>query len=259
MRKKKAMGIILAIGLLLWASSSHAHFGMVIPSDTMVMPGENRIIKVDFSFSHPFEGVGMELVKPKECGVVVRGKKKSLLGQLSQVKVMGHKAWTVQYPLKRPGVYQFYMVPKPYWEPAEDKFIVHYTKAVIGGFGNEEGWDEPIGFRTEIVPLSRPFGLYAGNAFQGIVMFEGKPVPFAEVEVEYYNYDGKAVAPTDYMITQVIRADKNGVFTYCAPAAGWWGFAALSTAPEKRKYNGKEKEVELGAVIWVFFNPWTVK
>jgi cobalt/nickel transport protein len=58
------------------------------------------------------------------------------------------------------------------------------------------------------------------------------------------------------MITQTVKADKNGVFTYAAPKAGWWGFAALNLADFKLKHNGKDKEVELGAVIWVKFHDW---
>lgn len=71
------------------------------------------------------------------------------------------------------------MEPQPYWEPAEDCYIVHYTKAYVAAFGEEEGWDEPAGLKTEIVPLTRPFGNYAGNVFQGQVLLNGKPVPGA--------------------------------------------------------------------------------
>jgi cobalt/nickel transport protein len=110
--------------------------------------------------------------------------------------------------------------------------------------------------KTEIIPLCKPFGLYAGNVFQGIVKFNGKAVPFAEVEIEYYNIDGKITAPTDYMITQTIKADQNGVFTYAVPIAGWWGFGALNPADFKLQHNGKNKDVELGAVIWVKFHDW---
>jgi cobalt/nickel transport protein len=46
------------------------------------------------------------------------------------------------------------------------------------------------------------------------------------------------------------------VFTYAAPVAGWWGFAALNPANFKLKHNGQEKDVELGAVIWVKFHDW---
>ena len=129
----------------------------------------------------------------------------------------------------------------------------------MAAFGDDEGWDGEIGLKTEIVPLSKPFGLYAGNVFQGIVKLDGQAVPYAEVEVEYYNREGKSKAPTDYMITQTIKADKNGVFTYAAPIAGWWGFAGLSSADFKLKKDGKDRDVELGAVIWVEFHEWERK
>ena len=257
--KKFLFGFVSGLFFLCVGHTAMAHFGMLIPSDTMVMQGDSKTVSLVLSFSHPFEGVGMELVKPREFGVMANGKKQDLLGDLKEVKVMEHSAWQANYAIKRPGVYMFYMVPKPYWEPAEDCFIVHYTKTVVTAFGDDEGWDREIGLKTEIVPLSKPFGLYAGNVFQGIVKLDGKPVPFAKVEVEYYNQEKKADAPTEYMITQTIKADKNGVFTYAAPKAGWWGFAALNASDEKMKHEGQEKDVELGAVIWVKFLDWKEK
>jgi len=257
---KKSVGCLMIVMFLVGAyGMAYAHFGMVIPSDSMVMQGESKVVNVTLSFSHPFEGEGMELVKPGAFGVIFDGKKQDLLNNLEETKVMGHTAWQVDYRIKRPGVYVFYMEPKPYWEPAEDCFIIHYAKTVVTAFGNDEGWDEEIGLKTEIVPLSRPFGLYAGNVFQGIVKLKGKPVPYAEVEVEYYNEDGKSEAPTDYMVTQTIKADQNGVFTYAAPRAGWWGFAALNSADYKLDYKGEKKDVELGAVLWVKFHDWKEK
>jgi cobalt/nickel transport protein len=232
---------------------------MVIPSDTMVMQGDNKLVKVILSFSHPFEGMGMELVKPAAFGVVAGDKREGMLGDLIEAKVMGQPAWRASYRIKRPGVYVFYMEPAPYWEPAEDCFIIHYTKTVVTAFGNDEGWDGEVGLKTEIVPLSKPFGLYAGNVFQGIVKLDGKIVPHAEVEVEYYNEDVKFEAPTEYMVTQAIKADQNGVFTYAAPWAGWWGFAALNGADYQLEHNGEKKDVELGAVIWVRFHEWKIK
>ena len=239
---------------LMTAIPAQAHFGMLIPSDSMVMQSDSRSVTLTLSFSHPFEMVGMELVKPKSFAVVSGGKKQDLLGSLTKTQVMGHTAWKSTYPIKRPGVYAFYMEPQPYWEPAEDSFIIHYTKTVLAAFGDNQGWDDEIGLKTEIVPLSQPFGLYAGNVFQGIVKLDGKPVPFAEVEVEYYNTVKKYAAPTAYMITQSIKADGNGLFSYAAPRPGWWGFAALKTADYKLPYDGQDKNVELGAVIWVYFH-----
>jgi cobalt/nickel transport protein len=248
--------LVVLVILVAFGGTASAHFGMVIPSDTMVMQEDNRTVTVALSFSHPMERVGMELEKPKAFGVSANGRSTDLLGQLKSAKVMDHTAWTVDYAIKRPGVYLFHMEPQPYWEPAEDCFIVHLTKTVVTAFGDDEGWDTELGLKTEIVPLAKPFGLYAGNVFQGIVKMDGKPVPFAEVEVEYYNQDGSAQAPTDYMVTQTIKADGKGIFTYATPASGWWGFAALNSADFTIKHDGQDKAVEMGAVIWVYFHDW---
>ncbi|NLC71175.1 MAG: DUF4198 domain-containing protein [Desulfuromonadaceae bacterium] len=243
----------------LFSVSAWGHFGMIIPSDSMVMQDDPRTVRLELSFSHPFELAGMELEKPKIFGVMAQGTRTDLLPQLKKTAILGRAGWHSDYTVSRPGIYQFYMEPQPYWEPAEDCFIIHYTKTVIAAFGDDEGWDGEIGLKTEIVPLSKPFALYAGNVFQGIVKLDGKPVPFAEVEVEHYNRDGQAVAPTEYMITQTVKADGNGIFTYAAPKAGWWGFAALNTARERMKQGDQEKEVELGAVLWVEFVDWQTK
>ena len=253
-----SVGFVLSV-LIFTVAPALAHFGMLIPSDSMAMQEDARTVKIEASFSHPFEMIGMELVKPKVLSVMANGKAQDLLGSLKPIKVMGHSAWQIDYPVKRPGVYMFHMEPTPYWEPAEDCFIIHYTKTVVTAFGDDEGWDAEIGLKTEIVPLSKPFGLYAGNVFQGIVKMNGKPVPYAEVEVELYNADKKYEAPTDYMVTQTIKADGNGVFTYAAPKAGWWGFAALNEADFKLKHEGQEKSVEIGAVIWVKFEDFKTK
>ena len=152
------IAVLIAVFTLITAGPSWSHFGMLIPSDSMVMQADNRTVTVTLSFSHPFEMMGMELVKPKVFSVLTGGKTQSLLASLEATRVMGHTAWKAAFPIKRPGVYMFYMEPEPYWEPAEDSFIIHYTKSVVTAFGDDEGWDEEIGLKTEIVPLSKPFG-----------------------------------------------------------------------------------------------------
>jgi cobalt/nickel transport protein len=246
---RKISLIALALSLLS-VPGAHAHFGMVIPSDDIISQGDPRQITVRLMFAHPFEMEGMPLVKPAKFDVVTGEKKTDLSGKLREIQALGQKAWKASYTFKKPGVYAFCMEPQPYWEPAEDCYIVHYTKVILGAFGLEEGWDAPAGLKTEIIPLSRPFGLYAGNVFRGVVLLDGKPVPNCEVEVEYYNQDKKYTAPDDAFITQVVMTDADGVFAYAAPRAGWWGFAALNTSDEKIK----GKDVELGAVIWVKFH-----
>lgn len=251
--------VLVIINICLSYSLSLAHFGMVIPTDNMVMQDDEKKIEISLTFSHPFEMAGMPLEKPGKFFVVKDSQRSNLIEKLEESKIMDNKAWRTQYSIKRPGAYTFIMEPAPYWEPAEDCYIIHYTKTVVAAFGDDEGWDSELGIKTEIVPLSRPFGLYAGNVFQGIVKLDGKTVPFAQVEVEYFNSDKKVIAPTDYMITQSIKADQNGVFTYVAPVAGWWGFAALNRSEKKMMHDNIEKNIELGAVLWVKFEDWQEK
>jgi cobalt/nickel transport protein len=35
------------------------------------------------------------------------------------------------------------------------------------------------------------------------------------------------------------------------PKAGWWGFSAIMETDKPIKFEGKDRKVELGAVMWV--------
>lgn len=242
---------------LIAAAPAMAHYGMIIPSDPMISQEDGRSVSLTMSFSHPFEMDGMTLDKPVAFSVTHEGTTTDLLGGLQDATVMAEQGYALDYPLERPGTYIFAMEPQPYWEPAEDAFIIHYTKTYVTAYGDDEGWDTELGLKTEIVPLSKPFGLWEHNVFQGIVKLDGEAVPYAEVEVEFFNDTAGATAPDDLMITQTVKADANGVFTYAPPADGWWGFAALNTADYTLPQDGEDKAVELGAVIWVHFEEWT--
>jgi cobalt/nickel transport protein len=249
------------IYVLGFAAIGAAHFGAIIPSDDIVTQKDPKKIQVAIKFLHPMEGHYMELVKPKQFGVLNDGKKTDLLSTLTSVtgngadQKKGFAYWKTEYQIKRPGDYVFYMEPTPYWEPAEDKFIVHYTKVDVNALGKEEGWDSPLGLETEIIPKTRPYGLWVGNVFTGQVLIKGKPAVDVDVEVEYLNEskdNPKVVQPaSDPFVTQVVKTDANGMFTYAMPRAGWWGFAALTTADWTIKKDGVDKKVETGAVYWV--------
>jgi cobalt/nickel transport protein len=241
---------VFLVWVLVTPSPVRAHFGTLIPDDDIVSQGESRSVRLQAMFMHPMEGSYMQMDRPASFGLLSRGKRVDLLPHAVERKVAEFSTWEVRYSITRPGDHIFYVEPVPYWEPAEGCFIVHYTKVVVGAFGLEDSWEKEIGLKTEIVPLTRPYGLWAGNVFTGIVKVSGRPVPFVEVEVEYLNTDGVS-PPADPYITQVVRTDGNGIFTYAMPRAGWWGFAALTEDDRKISRDGKEYPVEIGAVIWV--------
>ncbi|MBU1422771.1 MAG: DUF4198 domain-containing protein [Bacteroidetes bacterium] len=257
----KKIGIIVMLVscvVFLGLPEASAHFGMIIPADDIITQEDNKTITLEVKFIHPMEGHYMEMEKPAKFGVRISGEEVDLLLTLQVKKgrwvdqTKDFTYWETTYKIKRPGDYTFYVEPKPYWEPAEDCYIIHYTKVCVNALGLEKDWDEEVGLETEIVPLTRPYGFWTGNVFTGVVKVKGRQVPYAEVEVEYYNKDGKIKPPADPYVTQVIKADKNGVFSYAMPKAGWWGFAALNEASWTMKGpDGKDKPIEIGAVYWV--------
>jgi cobalt/nickel transport protein len=248
-----AISAALRIGVLCLAgatSPAFAHFQEIIPSAD-VLP-EGGAVTVDLVFTHPVERAPvMEMKKPVRVGVLQGGETSDLLAGLAEKPVSGRSAWSLTHELTTPGAAIFYVEPQPYWEPAEGKFIVHFAKVVVDSYASGEGWDALVGLPVEIRPLTRPTGLWTGNVFTGIVLKGGAPVPFAEIEVEFIN-DGSVTPPNDAFVTQVIKADANGTFTYAMPRQGWWGFAALLAGDRPMvSPDGKQVPVEEGALIWV--------
>lgn len=253
---KKSMTFPAAITLLFASLSASAHFQTLIP-DNDIMTDVSRPLSLSLRFTHPMEwGPVMEMGAPKQFGVLCDGKRSDLLSSLAPVKVEGRSAYVAKYARNAPGTCVFYVEPAPYWEKAERKYIIHYAKVVVDFMNCGDGWDALACLPVEIKPLARPFGLYQGNVFSGIVLKDGAPVPFATVEVEYYNEGRRAEAPTDMHVAQVVKADASGVFHYAMPHAGWWGFAALIDGPKTKGPDGKDAETELGALIWVKAYPW---
>jgi cobalt/nickel transport protein len=252
-----AAACALFIGLM--EAPALAHFAMIIPSTDVVGHADPKEISLFLQFTHPFEGAPqMDLKRPEKFGVVRGDALTDLTETLKEKKIDGRSAWETTYKITKPADYIFFLHPKPYWEPAEGKFILHFTKVIVDAYGANEGWDKPIakeaGLPAEIVPLSRPYSLYAGNIFTGQVFREGKPMANAEVEVEWWG-KGKTKAPTESHVTQVVKADMNGVFSYAMPKPGWWGFSAIMDGPDTIQRENQPRNVEIGAVIWVHAYP----
>lgn len=232
------------------SSAAVAHFQELIPSDDVVADGGP--VTLDLVFTHPMDGgPTMDMEKPQRFGVKRGDTVTDLTDRLEERKIDGQRAWQARDEIAEPGAAIYFVEPQPYWEPAEKKFIVHYAKVLVDGFASGENWDCMVGLPVEIEPLTRPTGLWTGNIFTGIVRKNGQPVPNAEIEVEYVN-DGSVSAPNPAFVTQVLKADGNGKFSYAMPRAGWWGFAALTEADKSiKRPDGSLAPVEVGGLIWV--------
>ena len=251
MARRPTPFLLLTVVVLL-LGVAHGHFQELLPADDLVAPASEPVVELALVFTHPLEGGPvMPMARPVRFGVAVDGSTLDLAHLLEADAIDGVPTWRARVPVSGPGDHRFFVEPAPYFEPAEAKAIVHYTKVIVNAYGLAEGWDEPVGLPVEILPLVRPYDVWTGQLFRGVVLRDGAPVPFAEVEVEWRN-DGTLDASRLAFTTQVVRADAAGTFAFALTRAGWWGFAALVDGDEGIVGpDGALWDVELGGLLWV--------
>ena len=259
---KKAIAVVAGLAVMATAVPALAHFQMIYTPESALEKATTIDLKL--VFTHPFEaGHTMDMGAPEVFTVTRKGKTTGLLGTLKPIQWAGltnsGAAYETSYKLRGMGDNVFCLTPSPYYEKEEDVYIQQITKMVVNTAGFPTDWDAEIGLPAEIVPLDKPYALWTGNVFRGIVKSDGEPVPFAEIEVEYLNHDplmdrnafakgAHVAAPQDAFVTMTIKANVNGEFSFGIPKAGWWGFCALGVGPDK-EHDGKELSQD--AVIWV--------
>jgi cobalt/nickel transport protein len=100
--------LMLVFGLV---TGSLAHFGVIMPDQSMVMQGDSPNLRLTLSFCHHFEQKGMAMANPKAFTVQSGKDKIDLLKSLQETKVLYNQAWKTTYTLKKPGVYAYYCDP----------------------------------------------------------------------------------------------------------------------------------------------------
>ncbi len=259
MKKSTLLSAVAAVSML--ATSAAAHFQMNYTPESALDKG--KTIELRQVFTHPFaDEHTMDMSGVEEFYVINKKRKKDLKDTLETITFKGNhnsgKGYKSTYKARRMGDHLMVLKPKPYYESNEDIYIQQITKTVVNVAGLPTDWDRELGLKAEIVPLTKPYSIWTGGSFTGVVKSNGKPVPFAEIEVEYLNRDvdlrnnamgpSKVKAPHDSFVTMGIKANKDGEFTFAIPKAGWWGFCALGAGSDK-EYKGKELSQD--AVIWV--------
>ena len=250
---------------LMVCSTAMAHVQVLVPSDkNSTGKGSDETLNVYFVEHVMKEAPVYSMAEPKQFGVLVNGRKLDLRGSLQKQEMAGKAAFTAAYTMKEPGAHVFYLEPAPYWDPEEEVAVTHYTKVILNscdgglatesqlGWENWEGWDALVGFPVEIEPLVQCTSLWTNSLFRGIVRVNGKPAPFARIEVEYLNGDRAVTIPNNAFVTQILKSDENGVFSFAPVKAGWWALSAIiEPEQESRGPNGEEVETELGGVLWI--------
>lgn len=261
----------ISLVFLLWASVSSAHFQLIFTEQSALNKGQ--AIDLAMVFTHPFQaGHTMTMGEPEafylwhQRGEDASPKKVDLSEYLQEVTWQSLTNKGQAYVAKLPrkvvrslGDYVFVLQPAPYYEGEEDKYIQQITKMVVNVGGVPGNWANEVELPAEIIPYDKPYANWTGGVFRGIVMANGKPVPNAELEIEYLNHapnltdarfeeEAAIEAPHSAFENMGIRTNDRGEFTIGLPKAGWWGICALNIGPQK-EHNGKPLSQD--AVLWV--------
>lgn len=220
-------------------------------------------VDILLSMMRPFLHAGVEVDMPQLFAVLLHDadpdaeqggaqpERRDLLGDVEEIRYLDHKAWGANVALDKPGLYQFIVEGRPWWDEERQSFLRHQATMTLSVHGVDRGWNEATGQSFEIVPLTRPFGLMAPALFSGRILLDGKPLADAKVRMVRINSDG-ATAPTPWHEDLAGVSNSAGEFSFLLAQPGWWCVEALTAGPPLKGPDGELKPVERGALYWFF-------
>ena len=243
-----------------------AHVQILAPVNDGSIDDHGATVQLDIRFvGHAVDnGPLLDMQPPVQFGVMLNGRRLSLLEQLESKSAAGAGYFEASHAMEEAGAHVYFLEPAPYVDDEEGAVIVHYTKVVLDstaaglrtesamGWENWEGWDQMIGFPVEIEPYIQPTSLWTNSAFRGRVLKDGEPAAYVRIEVEYLDREGTIELPSNAFKTQILKSDADGEFAFTPVKAGWWAMTALiETGEDIQAHDGNEYEAEIGGVLWI--------
>jgi len=261
-------GRIMALVLagILFPALVWAHFLIAVPPRGQGYGLRGQEISFRVFFGHPFEGILYDLKAPKGYVVTPSEKRSSISFTRIEVKdyASGKKrfGYRVDYLPTERGDHLLCLEARPYLNQEEGEVWKDFMKTPFH-VQVERGWRNRCGFKLEIIPLTRPYGLRVGQVFRGKVLLNGKPAPGVVLEVEKFNgfYVPEEKLPVDAygrindpVITQTVVTDENGIFVVGFPEAGWWALNAAVKAG-KTSYAQRTFPLVIRSGMWLYVFP----
>jgi cobalt/nickel transport protein len=228
--------IILALVALGFSGgSAFAHYNMLLPDK----PWANKDEKVTFTyqFGHPFENELFDAPEPRAVVVILPDGKTQKIDKFTKLSVPGADgkkvtAFSFVYEPAMRGDHTVILQTPPIWMEDSKGFVQDTVKVVLHVQAQKNWAALPPGLfegKPHMIPLTRPYGLWANMIFQVEVI-----IPRAGrlgagnllVEVERYNSRPVKVPPPDEFVTFKTKTDARGVTTFAFPTSGWWSMTA---------------------------------
>jgi len=265
MGKKRAWRLsVVGISLiLLGLNNAEAHFQVLWPTSGNGYGQRGRPITWHYFWGHPYEKIIFDTQRPKVYIVRPDGQRDPVEIRETETKDeetgLRRRTFQIVYTPTSLGDSYLCLEAPPYFIPEEGLFWKDYVKQCLH-VRAERGWERPVGMEMEIVPLTRPYGMEEGAVFKGQVLYQGKPLANAEVEIEKFNgfYVKEDALPLDPygqenlpLITKVSRTDLNGYLTYTLDEPGWWIISVRHRAG-LTVHEGKRYPLEKRAGFWLY-------
>lgn len=177
--------------------------------------------------------------------------RKDLLGDVEEIRYLDTKAWGANVALPDPGLYQFIMEGKPFWNENKNEYFQQSAKLYLPVLSNGSGWDKAVSLDLEIVPLTRPYGLQDPAFFSARLLKNGKAVDNARVMAGRLNINKKAASGRWHGQMET-RTDQAGIFSFVLNEPGWWYCEAVVQGEPLKGTDGEMKEVRKSAIIWLY-------
>jgi cobalt/nickel transport protein len=251
--------------VLLAAAAAHAHYNMLLPNVASAKKGDEVVFT--YQWGHPFEHELFDAPAPESMAVRgPDGKSTDLSKALEKVALPAGDqkklvAWQFRFTPADRGDYAFLLKTQPIWMDEDGGYYLQDEVKVVLHVQEQKGWDAAAGREFELTPLTRPYGLEPGVAFQAALQagrpnarfdIPPQPVAGALVEVERYNETPpkEADLPPDEHRTRVAKTDPNGVVTATLTDPGWWCLCAARDNGTK-DHDSKPARLKQRAILWV--------
>ena len=254
---RTTVGLALAAAAIL-AAPAWAHFNMLLPDKPSAKKGEEVVFL--YQWGHPFEHELFDAPPPDAVTVhAPDGKTADLTKSLEKISVPAAEsktatAYQFRFTPDQRGDYVFLLRTPPIWMEEDGEFLQDNVKVVLH-VQAQKGWDGAFGTDFELTPLTRPYGLEPGMAFQAQLQASERipgqtPAAGVLVEIEHYHPEPPKTIPADEYCTRTARTALNGVVTGTLTDPGWWCLAAAWEAGT-REHDGKSYPVRERSIFWV--------
>lgn len=175
----------------------------------------------------------------------------NLLGDVEEIRYLDKKAWGANVSVEKPGLYQFILEGKPWWDAENNRYLHEQAKVALPVREGARGWEAPFGQSFEILPLTRPFGLVAPANFSARLLLDGKPLANIPVRMGRVG-NGKIKAASRWAQDMETFSNNYGEVAFTLNEPGWWYCEAAISGDPLKGPDGEMRERLRSTVFWVY-------